>query len=117
MELTPERATAMRQEYVNHLNMKNKHPIEQWEYERKRLHDNIFKSLDLDRHSDAGQKFSKEFDESILIEINSSTEQALKYLGSASTLEELERRTAKLKFIEDFEKKSQLSAKQDKVTR
>ena len=95
----------LRQRYINHLNMPNKQPIQEWENERRTIHNLIFKDIGLDRHSEDGKKFSKEFDRSIELELKSLTEIFCKRINGCETPEEMEEQKAKLEFIKKWSNK------------
>ena len=96
------RCEKLRQEYINHLNMVNKKPIQEWENKRKEIHERIFKEIGISRNSEEGKEFSKKFDASIELELTNLNEVFAKRISNANTKEEMDLELKKLEFIKKW---------------
>jgi len=99
-----ERARKLRQEYINHLNMLNKKPIQEWERRRKEIHEEIFKEIGISRNSKEGKEFSKKFDKSIELELINLNEIFAKRISNSESKEEMDMEVKRLEFIKKWSK-------------
>ena len=99
---TQQRCKKLRQEYIDHLNMSNKQPIQEWEHKRKEIHERIFKEIVIRRDSKEGKAFSKKFDASIELELNNYSEIFAKRINRCETKEEMDKEMATLEFIKKW---------------
>lgn len=102
-----EECIKLRREYIDHLNMPNKQPIQEWENKRKEIHEKIFRVIGVDRKSKEGKEFSKKFDKSIELELKSLNEIFAKRISNCEIKEEMDLETRKLEFIKKWSKRWQ----------
>ncbi len=95
----------LRKKYIEHLNMPNKQPIQEWENKRKDIHEEIFLLKGITRNSKKGKEFSKIFDESIELELNNYNEVFAKRINNCQTKEEMDKEIATLEFLKKWQNK------------